>query len=70
MTAGEYRMIECDGHILIESEDGLALIDTGSPTTLTETDWLSEFLHMPVAKLLGTDELGALPFLIDWPGKR
>jgi hypothetical protein len=70
MRAGEYRMLESDGHILVELEEGLALIDTGSPTTLQGTQWLSEFLHVPVVELVGTDVLGARPFLIDWPGKR
>ena len=65
MRAGEYRMVECGGHILVEQEQGLALIDTGSPRTLHGTEWLSEFLPVPVVRLLGTDELGCHPFLID-----
>ena len=67
--AGEYRMLESEGHILVELEDGLALIDTGSPTTLRGTQWLSRFLSVPVVELLGTDGR-AHPFLVDRTGKR
>jgi hypothetical protein len=67
---GEYRLLESDGHILVELEEGLALVDTGSPVTLHGTHWLSEYLQVTVASLLGTDVLGAQPLLVDLPGQR
>jgi hypothetical protein len=54
------------GHILRVGQDGLELIDTGSPISMPLPAEARELLGDDVVRLVGMDELGRSPFAINW----
>ena len=54
------------GHLVREAEDGLEVLDTGSPITIPAPAELRQALPIDVVRLVGMDELGQEPFLLDW----
>lgn len=56
-------------HLIIPFRGASAVLDTGSPFTLPAPAIVGAHLGRPIRWLVGTDRLGARPFLVDWPGR-
>lgn len=54
------------GHLVRESARGLEILDTGSPVSMPAPAEAREAIPGDVVGLIGMDELGRSPFLLDW----
>ncbi|MDX2261407.1 MAG: hypothetical protein SFU84_06875 [Gemmatimonadales bacterium] len=54
-----------NGHLIAELPEGRAVVDTGSPVTLTAPKNLTELIGTPVDLILGNDRLSRRPVLLD-----
>lgn len=55
-----------DGHLLVARDDGVDLIDTGSPTTLPALPIVHEHVGPDVTRIVGTDLLSTQVIEIDF----
>lgn len=53
-------------HLVRETPRGLELLDTGSPISIPVPEEARRHVHPDLTRLVGMDELGAQPFLLDW----
>jgi len=53
-------------HLVRETPSGLELLDTGSPISMPVPEEARRHVHPDLTRLVGMDELGAQPFLLDW----
>ena len=71
MTEGTVERFEdVKGHIVLQRETGLALLDTGTPFSLDAPEIVSEQLGMDIVSLIGCDQLRGVVVEIDWKGKQ
>ena len=60
------RLFEINDHIARSSANGLELIDTGSPVSMPIPREAKEAVDPRLTHLIGMDELGRSPFVLDW----
>lgn len=60
-----YPLIRRAGHLIVDRGAGLELLDTGSPLTMPLPEVAQRVVGSDVRTLLGTDQLGEVPFCLD-----
>jgi len=55
--SGPYTIRWVTGHLCFETDEGLTLLDTGSPMTLHHPEFLTKFVGAPLHALLGLDRM-------------
>ena len=58
------------GHIVVERDGALAILDTGTPISLPAPRLVSQQLGKPIARLIGCDEMRGRALEVDWETKR
>jgi hypothetical protein len=59
-----------DGHIVVNRDGSLSIIDTGAPLSTTAPSMVSDHLGRPIAELLGCDALDGWVLEIEWNALR
>lgn len=67
-TSESFQVLE--GHIVLERDYGLAVLDTGTPISLPAPDIASRQLGRPIARLIGCEELAGQVLEVDWAVQR
>jgi hypothetical protein len=59
-----------DGHIVVERDGELAVLDTGSPISLAAPKIVSQQLGRPIARLIGCEDIGGRALEVDWRARQ